>query len=227
MFVFSRFVVPSNLVILVALWQLIQLSATLLYHSSRYSLTRHFHSVYDFIFGNFIHVQNLLTASAQSYMPATGTIRKQVILSRLTTKPTKWPVRPAKTQISLGTRPVWPESSLCAQRIVKGPSYLRADSEDSEQIGRMPRLIWVFAGRTVILLVLSWGGSIMFKGTAFYTPIIIRLRYGVLGDMLNSVLSGPYHCLFIYVLDHILILGIVFIYSIFSLNRNMISCPRT
>ena len=24
---------------------------------------------------------------------------------------------------------------------------------------RMPRLIWVFAGRTVILLVLSWGGS--------------------------------------------------------------------
>ena len=26
----------------------------------------------------------------------------------------------------------------------------------------MPRLIWVFAGRTVILLVLSWGGSIIF-----------------------------------------------------------------
>ena len=32
-------------------------------------------------------------------------------------------------------------------------------SEDSDQTGRMPRLIWVFAGRTVILLVLSWGGS--------------------------------------------------------------------
>ena len=28
-------------------------------------------------------------------------------LSRLTTKPTKWHVRPAKTQISLGIRPVW------------------------------------------------------------------------------------------------------------------------
>ena len=28
----------------------------------------------------------------------------------------------------------------------------------------MPRLIWVFAGRTVILLVLSWGGSILFSG---------------------------------------------------------------
>ena len=30
-------------------------------------------------------------------------------LSRLTTKPTKWYVRPAKTQISLGSRPVWSE----------------------------------------------------------------------------------------------------------------------
>ena len=34
-----------------------------------------------------------------------------------------------------------------------------AHSEDSDQTGQMPRLIWVFAGRTVILLVLSWGGS--------------------------------------------------------------------
>ena len=30
---------------------------------------------------------------------------------------------------------------------------------DSDQTGRMPKLIWDFAGRTVILLVLSWGGS--------------------------------------------------------------------
>ena len=34
-----------------------------------------------------------------------------------------------------------------------------ADSEDSDQTWRMPRLIWVFAGRTFILLGLSWGGS--------------------------------------------------------------------
>ena len=32
------------------------------------------------------------------------------------TKPTKWSVRPAKTQISLGIRPVWSESSLSAWR---------------------------------------------------------------------------------------------------------------
>ena len=31
-------------------------------------------------------------------------------MSRLRTKPTKWHVRPAKTQISLGIRPVWSES---------------------------------------------------------------------------------------------------------------------
>ena len=45
-----------------------------------------------------------------------------------------------------------PESSLCAQWVVKNPSFLHADSEDSDQTGRMPRLIWVFAGRTAILL---------------------------------------------------------------------------
>ena len=60
-------------------------------------------------------------------------------MSRLMTKPTKWHVRPAKTQISLGILPVWSESSLSAWR--------------------KPRLFWVFAGRKVILLVLSWGGS--------------------------------------------------------------------
>ena len=37
-------------------------------------------------------------------------------LSRIATKPTKWHVRPAKTQISLGIRPIWSESSLSAWR---------------------------------------------------------------------------------------------------------------
>ena len=70
-------------------------------------------------------------------------------------------VHPAKTQISLGIHPVWSESSLCAQWVAKDPSLLHAGSEDSDQTGPMPRLIWVFAGRTVTLLVLSWGGSII------------------------------------------------------------------
>ena len=45
-------------------------------------------------------------------------------------KPTKWHVRPAKTQMSLGIRPVWSESSLCAQLKGKDPRFLHADSED-------------------------------------------------------------------------------------------------
>ena len=78
-------------------------------------------------------------------------------------KTNKMSVRPAKTQISLGIRPVWSESSLFAWRKL-GPLPIHwAQSEDSDQSGRMPRLIWVFAGRTVILLVLSWVGSFLQK----------------------------------------------------------------
>ena len=63
-------------------------------------------------------------------------------------KTNKVTVRQAKTQISLGIRPVWSESSLCAHWVAKDPSFLHADSEDSDQTGRMPRLSWVFAGHT-------------------------------------------------------------------------------
>ena len=45
-------------------------------------------------------------------------------------KTDKVTVRPAKTQISLGIRPVWSESSLCAQRVAKDPRFLHAGSED-------------------------------------------------------------------------------------------------
>ena len=37
---------------------------------------------------------------------------------------------PAKTQISLGSHPVWSESLLCAQWVAKDPSFLHADSQD-------------------------------------------------------------------------------------------------
>ena len=70
-------------------------------------------------------------------------------------KTNKTAVRPAKTQISLGIRPVWSESSLAAWRKLGSLATHWAQSEDSDQTGRMPRLIWVFAGRTVTLFVLS------------------------------------------------------------------------
>ena len=91
------------------------------------------------------------------YNKVNRTMEVRCQMSRLMTKPTKWSVRPAKTQISLGIHPVWSVSSPCAQWVAKDP--LHADSEDSDQTGLMIRLIWVFAGRTIILLGLSWGGS--------------------------------------------------------------------
>ena len=71
-------------------------------------------------------------------------------LSLSMTKPIKWPVCPAKTQISLGIHPVWSEYSLSAWRKVGSlkKATHKPHSEDSDQTGRMPRLIWVFAGRT-------------------------------------------------------------------------------
>ena len=92
-------------------------------------------------------------------------IATNVYLSRLMTKPTKWHVCPAKTQISLGIRQVWSESSLSAWTKLGSLATHWAHSEDSNQTGWMPRLIWVFAGCTVILLVLSWGGSFLFSGS--------------------------------------------------------------
>ena len=74
-------------------------------------------------------------------------------------KTNKMSVRPAKTQISLAICPIWSESSLSAWRKLGSLATHWAHSENSDQTGRMPRLIWVFAGRTLILLVLSCHGS--------------------------------------------------------------------
>ena len=90
-------------------------------------------------------------------------------------------VRPAKTQISLGIRPVWSESSLCAQWVAKNPSFLHADSEDSDQTGLMPRLIWVLAGRTAILLcpaTRKWRG-IMLYPPKFWVSVRPSVRLSV------------------------------------------------
>ena len=63
-------------------------------------------------------------------------------------KTNKIPVRQAKTQISLGIRPVWSESSLSAWRNFGSLASNWADSEDSDQTGWMPKLIWIIDGRT-------------------------------------------------------------------------------
>ena len=53
-----------------------------------------------------------------------------------------------RRQISLGIRPVWSASSLSAWGNIGPLTTYWAHTEDSDQTGRMPRLIRVFAGRT-------------------------------------------------------------------------------
>ena len=65
-------------------------------------------------------------------------------------------VHPAKTQISLGVRPVWSEYSLCAQWIAKDPRFLHADSE-------------VFAGHTCHFV-----GFVMLRLTCLFFKAFYR-----------------------------------------------------
>ena len=106
------------------------------------------------------------------------------LMSRPATKPTMW---------------------LCAQRRIRSadqpghpheePTHW-AHSEDSDQTWQMPRLIGVFAGCTVILLVLSWGGSILFV-------IPTKLAVWYIMNYYQSVLIftvNTWHYLIIYII---------------------------
>ena len=73
------------------------------------------------------------------------------------TKPTKWPVHPANSQISLAIRPVWSASSLCEGPNIYwcGQRRFWSDWEDAQ--ANQSSL-----GEHTILLVLSYGGSFSF-----------------------------------------------------------------
>ena len=78
-------------------------------------------------------------------------------------KTTKWLLHQAKTQISLGICPVWSKSSLSAWRTLS-PQLPIEHTPKTDQTGRMPRLIWVFAGRTThfvgfVMRWLKWVGK--------------------------------------------------------------------
>ena len=60
-------------------------------------------------------------------------------MSRLMTKPTMWLCAQRRLRSAWASAQS-DQSSLCAQWVAKGPSFLHADSEDSDQTGRMPRL---------------------------------------------------------------------------------------
>ena len=68
------------------------------------------------------------------------------------TKPTKWVCAQRRL------RSAWASATWSCPHEESLATHW-THSEDSDQTGRMPRLIWVFAGRTVLLFVLSWGCS--------------------------------------------------------------------
>ena len=94
------------------------------------------------------------------------------------TKPTKWSVRPAKTQISLGIRPVWSESSLCAQWVAKDPSIFMWTVKTMIRLGGCPGWSESSLGAHAILFVLSWGSSKdmkPFSGNVILNVILLSL----------------------------------------------------
>ena len=88
--------------------------------------------------------------------------------SRLMTKPTKWHVRPAKTQINLGIRPVWSEASLSAWRKHGSGATHWAQAKTLIRLGGCPGWSESSLGAYVILLVLSWGGSFLLTGFVLF-----------------------------------------------------------
>ena len=75
------------------------------------------------------------------------------------TKPTKWVC--AQRRLESAWASAQSDQCLCCALswVAKNPSFLHADSEDSDQLRQMPRLIRVLARRSLILLVLSCRGS--------------------------------------------------------------------
>ena len=86
-------------------------------------------------------------------------------MSRLMTKTNKIARAPSEDPDQPGHPPSLIRDLLSAWRSVRSLATYWVHSEDSDQTGRMPRLISAFAWRTVILLVLSWGGSNVKKAT--------------------------------------------------------------
>ena len=104
-------------------------------------------------------------------------------VKRKPSKTNKMTVRPAKTQIRLGG------SSLCTQYVAQDPSFLHADSEDSDQTGRCPGWSESSLGAHAILLVLS--GSLTLKCQLSDSGIFAPQQYFFSHIMTQS---DCYHC---------------------------------
>ena len=91
------------------------------------------------------------------------------------------------------------QSSLCAQWVAKDPSFVHADSEDSET-GWMPRLIWVFAGHTChfvgfVVRRLIWGSTWSWKHFFGHSPSSADSRRAVVSYWQKNVHQVLVNCL--------------------------------
>ena len=107
-------------------------------------------------------------------------------LSHLMIKPTK--LLCAQQRLRSAWASIQSESSLCAEWVAKDPSFLHMDSEDSDQPGHLPSLIWVFAGRTTTLLVLLCRRSFL-----IFIWRLIKLTCSV--SVKTNVFNNDYPCL--------------------------------
>ena len=83
-------------------------------------------------------------------------------MGRLVTKHTKWHVRPAKAQISLGIRPVWSEYSLALNGYLRNQAFFMRTVKTLIRLGGCPGWSESSLGAHATLLVLSEGAQITF-----------------------------------------------------------------
>ena len=94
--------------------------------------------------------------------------------------------------------PVWSESSLCTQWVAKDPRFLHADSEDSDQTGRMPGLICVFAGGTCrfvgfVMRRLIWQRNLRQTNTHIVKLPIFKIKVYKLSKLKLIIMSYDVH----------------------------------
>ena len=105
-----------------------------------------------------------------------GTVMIASGVSRSTTKPIKWYVRPAKTQISIGFRPVWSVFTVCMKKAWV-LSYPLSAQQRLIKLGRCSGWSVSSLSAHAILLVLSWGGSFVLFVCCFFSHVYCFLLF--------------------------------------------------
>ena len=105
-------------------------------------------------------------------------------MSLCMTQLTKWCERPAKTQISLGTHPLWSESSLSTWRKIGSLATHTARIEATDQTGRCPGWSECSLGtRHFVGFVVLQLKSILFMD--FYSSLNIEMKIADTKGMLQ------------------------------------------